>query len=185
MRHGRRWSIMLAAGMVTPALIAPASAADSGTNVCYKEVDVDRDRGGDNNNERVVLNVDRQSGLTFPGGYTQSVFEAVGKNTDTEGKNQIMAAAQGTIIVTTKGGSPADLDHGAHMGLVAIWVRPDGAAKNYDCYSEQESATPAVWHCAVRDQNEGLKLDRATLTRLTVPDQYCGIFQDDVIESKP
>ena len=126
-----------------------------------------------------------QSDLTFPGGYTQSVFEAVGKNTDKEGKSEIMAPAQGTIIVTTKGGSTADYDHGAHMALVAIWVRPDGAAKDYDCYSEQESATPAVWHCAVRDQNEKLKLDLSTLTRLTQPDRYCGIFQDDVIESKP
>lgn len=71
-----------------------------------------------------MLDVDRQSDLTFPGGYTQSVFEAVGKNTDKEGKNEIMAPAQGTIIVTTKGGSTADYDHGAHMALVAIWVRP-------------------------------------------------------------
>ena len=131
--------------------------------------------------------LERRSGirLALTGGYAQSVYEAVGKNTDRENGNEIMAAAQGTIIVTAKGGSTGDFDHGAHMGVIALWVRPDGAAKNYDCYSEQESPTPAVWHCAVRDQNEGLKLDRATLTRLIPPDRNCGIFQDDVIENRP
>lgn len=175
---------LLLTGALLPVLLAPAAApraADSGTNVCYKEAD--QDGSSDTHNERLVLNVDRQSGLTFPGGFDQSVFEAVGKNTDFEDGNRIMATAQGTIIVTTKGGSSHDFDHGAHMGLIAIWVRRDGAAKNYDCYSEQESATPAVWHCTVRDQNEGLKLDRATLTRMTTPDQFCGIFQDDVVEN--
>ena len=172
---------LLLTGALLPILLVPAAApraADSGTNVCYKEAD--QDGSTDTNNERLVLKLDRQSGLTFPGGFGQSVFGAVGKNTDFEDGNRIMATAQGTIIVTTKGGSSHDFDHG---GLIAIWVRRDGAAKDYDCYSEQESATPAVWHCTVRDQNEGLKLDRATLTRMTTPDQFCGIFQDDVVEN--
>lgn len=183
-RHLRPFALF--AGAMTSALFFPVAAtwaADSGTNVCYREVDRDGS-AEDSNSERLVLNVDRQSGLTFPGGFSQSVFEAVGKNTDLEKGNRIMATAQGTIIVTTKGGAAHDFDHGAHMGLIAIWVRPDGATKGYDCYSEEETATPTVWHCSVRDQNEGLKLDHATLTMMTRPDQYCGIFQDDVVEKQ-
>lgn len=175
---------LLLTGTLLPALLVPVAApraADSGTNVCYKEADQDGSTDS-SSNERLVLNVDRQSGLTFPGGFNQSVFEAVGKNTDLESGNRIMATAQGTIIVTTKGGSARDFDHGAHMGLIAVWVRRDGATKDYDCYSEQESAMPTVWHCMVRDQNEGLKLNQATLTRMMAPDQFCGIFQDDVVE---
>lgn len=186
LHQGHLQRLALLTGAMFSALFFPAAAsraADSGTNVCYREVDRDGS-AEDGDKERLVLNVDRQSGLTFPGGFSQSVFEAVGKNTDLENGNRIMAAAQGTIIVTKKGGSARDFDHGAHMGLIAIWVRPDGATKDYDCYSEQETATPTVWHCGVRDQNEGLKLDQATLTLMNTPDQYCGIFQDDVVETQ-
>ncbi len=189
MRATDRSAMVGVAVMTTTFLVCAAGmarAADSGRNVCYKEVDVDGapepGDGPDSGHERLVLNVDRQADLSFRGGYTQTLFDARGKNTDTEGDNEVMAAAQGTIIVTSKGGAGGDFDHGAHMGLVAIWVRPDGAAKNYDCYSEQESPTPVVWRCAVRDQNEDLKFDQATLTRMAHPDRFCGIFQDDVVD---
>jgi hypothetical protein len=186
------WATVARLGLCAFPLVATgnpvrASETDEGRNVCYKVEEV---AGPDDasdlvaDDERVVLNVDRQASLTFPGGYPQTVYTAVGKTTETgeNGRDQLMAAAQGTIVVTTKGGSTADYDHGARLGLLAVWVRPDAAVKSFDCTSEQESATPNVWICAVRDQDEGLKLDRATLTLLTRPDRHCGIFPDDVID---
>lgn len=162
------------------------AAGDNGRNVCYKVIEADGPGRAARpaQNERLVLNVDRQSPLTFPGGYAQTVYTAVGKNTDMDdGGQRTMAAALGTVIVTTKGGSARDFDRGAHMGVVAMWVRPDDSFKDFDCTSEQETATPTSWSCQVRDQNEGLRRASATLTLLPpAGDQFCGIFQDDVIE---
>lgn len=170
---------------------ALARGDDNGRNVCYKEEDLekpDRQAADGRDQARVVLNVDQESPLTFPGGYPQTLYTALGKVTETNdnGRDELMAPAQGTIVVASKGGSPQDLDHGAHLGLVAVWVRPDNAAKDYECTSDrdEESATPRAWNCAVRDQNEGVKFDRARLTRLDRPDRYCGVYQDDVIENR-
>ena len=109
------WSVGLVSVATLSALFAArgvARAAEGGSSVCYKEVDLDSGPDGgdaahvDRNNERVALNVHRQGDLTYPGGYTQTVYAAFGKNIDAEDANDIMAAAQGTIVVTTKGARP-------------------------------------------------------------------------------
>ena len=136
MHHGKTWSLMLMAALATPALLTPqraVAAADSGTNVCYKEID----GGGDNNNERVVLDVDRQSDLTFPGGYTQSVFEAVGKNTDKDAQFAKIAS------VAAPKGLPADVKAKLHAAIVAALNDPAVKPKLLEVGFEIVANTPA------------------------------------------
>ena len=156
---------------------AAAGGGDTAKLVCYAEQDADA--AGSKDEKRVALAVDRSSDLTFPGGLKQTVYDAHGKQTDSDsGANRRMATALGEIIVTTKGGSTIKSDFGAHMGLRSLWVRPDDVSVDYDCSTTEESATPRVWQCAIRDQNEGLKLTAATLTLMDHPDAICGFFQD-------
>lgn len=152
--------------------------------------------------ERIVVDVEKQGilvnswtdlvALVFGG--KQIAYKAHGKTVVAEEMEgewiYSMAAVTGTVDVSspfllTNGNSamhPTQL--GAHMGLVATWVRGDeygeSSARPYhfDCGSDEQSPTPATWHCqSYNDFGDYWGAEDLTKVANPAADARCNLFE--------
>lgn len=177
-----------------------ASAVDNGSNV---NINVGRH---DNNppprindqlacyqwdifpNERFKLNVKNHSPLSERreeqnfGHAKQTAFSVHGKHVIFEH----MATVEGTVVTAAKtsgsSGHPTG-QTGAHLGLLAKWVRGDGAndfarSVTVECTTDEISSTPDTWTCESRNEFDVYhgfsKLTKVDETR----DEACSTFED-------
>ncbi|SFN07552.1 hypothetical protein [Nitrosomonas communis] len=104
--------------------------------------------------------------------------------------HDFMATVEGTVITAgeTSGttgttGGTAD-STGAHLGLLAKWVRGDGKSADFvrsvtvDCTTDEASATPHTWTCESRNEFDVYhgfsRLTKVDETR----DHACNTFED-------
>lgn len=189
-------SIVFITRAAVVALALPAGAVQAQA-VCYRE-DLFPD-------ERIVIDVEPQGLLVTPWydlsalvfGGKQSAYRVHGKNvfaerTEDSGWVYSVAAATGTVDVSTryllKNNDPAmqQTATGAHMGLVAHWVRGDGQPEGalvglpvtWDCGSAETSTTPETWTCQSYNQF-GVYWGTSILTKVAKPadDERCNLFE--------
>jgi hypothetical protein len=155
--------------------------------------------------ERLVIDAEKQ-GVIVSNWYDLAALLFGGKQTaySVHGKHVVatadppptnwlywMAAATGTVDVSVPfwGSRPPGLhgtDMGAHMGLVAQWVRGDGEPAGviwalpvtFDCGSVETSPTPSAWECQVYNEF-GVYWGTVNYTKvaITADDPRCNLFQ--------
>lgn len=139
-------------------------------------------------NERFKLDIKKHSPLSERkeeqkfGHAKQTAFSVHGKHV----LNDWMATAEGTVVTAApadKHTSKSRKDTGAHLGLLAKWVRGDGNSDfarsvTLDCTTSEVSSAPKNWHCESRNEFDVYhgfsKLTRVDETK----DPACSIFED-------
>jgi hypothetical protein len=173
--RARKFAATVLAVAVPASLAAgPAMAQYNDHPVCYKKLHDNYDT------TRIVLDVKFHSRLT--GG--QAVFEADGKHSFVDDYRKFRMAVFDGAVVTSRG-SRSQV-RGAHLGGESYWVRdkhlyspqPVGGPETpieWDCTSDEHSATPRVWYCNITG---GVPTQAFNLERLDYPDRFCDVFQD-------
>jgi hypothetical protein len=142
-------------GIVAAAATAAPLSDAYAQSVCYKW-DIFPD-------ERIVLDVERHSILVKPYrpfGEMQTAYSVHGKHAFAWEGASLMAAATGTVVVSSPTSSTNGGHYGAHLGLESEWVRGDGEfwgdmfaqPVDFDCTTDEISATPKTWHCETSNE---------------------------------